>query len=192
MKPERTKRVNNVEYLILSSRVDYSTDLICIELKKRNKNYLRLNRDAFAEYDITYSVYENRITIKINGNLYNIDQSNLKSIFFRAPVFYRCTGKRYSVDEQLKRSQWSAFIRNLVVFDKALWINHPVATYRAENKMLQLRTAVECGFDIPETYVCNCLPQTINSQDRYIVKSLDTALLYDDTNEMITYSTVVE
>lgn len=184
--------MNNVEYLILSSRVDYSTDLICIELKKRNKNYLRLNRDAFAEYDITYSVYENRITIKINGNLYNIDQSNLKSIFFRAPVFYRCTGKRYSVDEQLKRSQWSAFIRNLVVFDKALWINHPVATYRAKNKMLQLRTAVECGFDIPETYVCNCLPQTINSQDRYIVKSLDTALFYDDTNEMFTYSTVVE
>ncbi|NCB50255.1 MAG: hypothetical protein EOM54_00035 [Clostridia bacterium] len=183
--------MNEVSHLVLSSTIDYSSDLICAELEKRRFNYLRLNRDRFTEYEIEYALQDDTIRIKIGDIRYLLSAKSMKSIYFRAPVFLRTTGKAYTVEEQLKRSQWSAFIRNLIVLDKALWINHPVSIYRAENKLYQLKVAKQCGMAVPETYVGNSLPQNIVPESMYIVKSLDTALFYDDGKEMFTYSTMV-
>lgn len=72
---------------------------------------------------------------------YELSAQRVNSIYFRAPVFLRTTGKAYSLEEQLKRSQWSAFIRNLIVLDKALWINYPPSVYQTENKLYQLKIA---------------------------------------------------
>jgi len=183
--------VNEVNHLVLSSTIDYSSDLICAELEKRALNYLRINRDRFPEYEIVYALQDDVTKIKLGGKWYFLNTESIKSIYFRVPVFLRASGKPCSVEEQLKRSQWSAFIRNLIVLDKAVWINHPVSTYRAENKLYQLKVAKKCGLAVPETYVGNSLPQNISQDSMYIVKSLDTALFYDDGKEMFTYSTMV-
>jgi len=182
--------VNDVNYLVVSSTIDYSSDLICYELERRGKSYLRINRDHFAEYKILYSLEADCLNIKMDDSNYKITSDTLKSIYFRAPVFLR-TGKTYSLQEQLFRSQWSAFIRNLIAFDKAKWVNHPVATYRAENKLYQLKCAKHFGFSVPTTYIGNSLPADITRECTYIVKSLDTALFYDNGQEMFTYSTMV-
>ena len=126
--------MNDINCLVVSSTIDYSTDLICYELEKRRKRYARINRDHFSNYDILYSLESDRLSVAIDGKEYGITPKSLESVYFRAPVFLR-TGKEYSLQQQLSRSQWSAFIRNLIVFDKAKWINHPVATYQAENKL---------------------------------------------------------
>ena len=152
--------MNDIEYLVISSSIDYSTDLVCFELHERQKRYLRLNRDKFAEYEIIYSLQDCEMTIKMENNSYTLRNNSLKGIFFRAPVFLR-SHKKYSINEQLYRSQWSSFIRNLVIFDKAKWINHPVNTYRAENKLFQLQCAQDLGLLTPKTFVGNALPQNI-------------------------------
>ena len=79
--------MNNVNYLIVSSTFDYSTDLICYGLEKSNKKYLI--------------------------------SDDLKAVYFRAPVFLRTT-KNYTLKEQLYRSQWSAFVRNLIIFENII------------------------------------------------------------------------
>lgn len=183
--------MNEVNQLVLSSTIDYSTDLVCAELKKRGLNYLRVNRDLFPEYEITYTLQDNTLRIKLGGSWYLLTLESVRSVYFRAPVFLRTTGKFFGIEEQLKRSQWSSFIRNLIVFDRASWINHPVATYQAENKLYQLKIAQRIGIAVPETYVGNTLPQSIVPDRIYIVKSLDTALFYNDGKEMFTYSTMV-
>lgn len=183
--------MNDISHLILSSTIDYSTDLVCIELEKRQASYLRINRDLFSEYEILYDLQDGVLRIKMRDSWHLVAPESLQSIYFRAPVFLRTTGKPHTVQEQLKRSQWSAFIRNLIIFDKALWINHPVATYRAENKLFQLKCARECGLAVPETYVGNSLPASVAVERTYIVKSLDTALFYNGSNEMFTYSTMI-
>lgn len=182
--------MNDVEYLIISSSVDYSTDLICIELHERKKNYIRLNRDKFGEYEIIFSLQDREMKIKIEDDYYIVKNDNLKGILFRAPVFLR-SHKNYDINEQLYRSQWSSFIRNLVVFEKAKWINHPVKTYCAENKLYQLQCAQNVGLLTPKTFVGNVLPKDILPAKKYIVKSLDTALFYDASKEYFTYSSVV-
>lgn len=182
--------MNDVNYLVISSAIDYSSDLICYELEQRGKSYLRINRDRFAKYKILHSLEADCLNIKIEDSTYRMRSDTLKSIYFRAPVFLR-TGKTYSLQEQLYRSQWSAFIRNLIAFDKAKWVNHPVATYRAENKLYQLKYAKRFGLAVPTTYIGNSLPANITRECTYIVKSLDTALFYDNGQEMFTYSTMV-
>lgn len=182
--------MNNVRCLVVSSTIDYSSDLICYGLEQCGESYLRVNRDRFSQYEIIYSLEENNLRILINNKLYNITPEHLQSVYFRAPVFLR-TGKPYSLKKQLYRSQWSAFIRNLIIFDKARWVNHPVSIYQAENKLFQLKLAEENGIDIPITFVGNTIPRGINLNRRYIVKSLDTALFYENGNEMFTYTNII-
>ncbi len=183
--------MNDIEYLVISTSIDYSTDLVCFELRERQKRYLRLNRDKFGEYEIIFSLQNREMTIKMDGSTYTVKNDILKGIFFRAPVFLRFH-KKYNVKEQLYRSQWSSFIRNLIVFDAAKWINHPVNTYRAENKLYQLQCAQNIGLLTPKTYVGNILPEGITPTKKYIVKSLDTALFYNESQEYFTYSSVVD
>lgn len=182
--------MNDIEYLVISSSIDFSTDLVCLELRERKKRYLRLNRDQFGEYEIIFSLQDREMTIKLDNSSYTVRNDTLKGIFFRAPVFLRAH-KKYNINEQLYRSQWSSFIRNLIIFDKAKWINHPVNTYRAENKLYQLQCAQNVGLPTPKTFVGNILPEGITPANKYIVKSLDTALFYDESQEYFTYSSVV-
>ncbi|UOO37671.1 hypothetical protein IZU99_10590 [Oscillospiraceae bacterium CM] len=182
--------MNNICHLIISNTIDFSTDLVCLKLKKLGESYLRINRDKFSECKITYKLSENAIFITMCDENFVIRESELKSIFFRAPVFLR-SGKTYTVSEQLYRSQWSAFIRNLIVFEKSKWLNNPVDTYKAENKMYQLKLASDIGFLVPETLLSNSANESVVDTNEYIMKALDTALFHDGNMELFTYSTIV-
>lgn len=181
--------MNKPQVLILSNKHDYSTDYVCIELEKRDIPYLRINRDMFDRYEILVDLQCKQMTIGVNDSIYVISDDTLKSVYFRAPVFLRNT-KPYSVNEQLERGQWSSFIRNLIIFDNAKWINHPVKTYQAENKLFQLWVAADVGLEVPHTWCGNVVPEELPDEN-YIVKSLDTALFYDNGIEMFTYSSIV-
>lgn len=184
-----SNEIINVEHLIVSSSIDYTSDYICIELKRRGARYLRINRDKFREYEIWYSVDEDTLYVRVNRQLYSVNK-RLISVYFRAPVFLR-SHKVYTIEDQLYRSQWNAFIRNLVLFKNTKWINNPVDIYRAENKLYQLDIAKKVGLDIPCSYVTNIVPSGIDCGKCYVIKSLDTALFYSRDVEMFTYTTVV-
>lgn len=182
--------MNEVKSLILSSTLDYSTDLICAELEKRNISYLRINRDQFNLMKINFDVNLISLKIIINNQEYIFNNCITNSIYFRAPVFSRTYNKKYTLEEQVYKSQWGAFIRNLICFDKVFWMNNPVNTYRAENKLYQLQKAKEIGLMIPETIVANYKPENLHF-DNCIIKSIDTALFCENDTEMFTYSSVV-
>lgn len=169
--------------------MDYSTDLICIELEQSGICYLRVNRDNFNSYKVEYSLSTEQLIISHNGISYLVSEKYLRSVYFRAPVFLRTSGKCFPLETQVFKTQWSAFIRNLIVFS-AKWVNHPVDTYRAENKMLQLLTAKHCGLYTPNTIITNS-PEKLEDSVRYVSKALDTALFYEGRNEMFCYSEVV-
>lgn len=186
--------MNDVEYLIISSTIDFSTDLVCYQLMMSGEKFYRLNRDEFVKHNIVVDLQKKSMMISIEDEEYNIQFEQLKGVFYRAPVFLRTQAKAgLSVQEQLERNQWSSFLRNLIIFQNANWINNPVYTYRAENKMFQLCVAESCGLQIPKTYVSNISVNMLEREKKYIVKSLDTALFYDTQNnkEMFTYSNVV-
>ncbi|WP_201030419.1 hypothetical protein [Labrenzia sp. CP4] len=96
--------------------------------------------------------------------------------------------------EQLERSQWSGAMRGMMLFDHAIWMNHPAETYQAESKPYQLRRAAALGFDVPSTLVTNDpkadVPGKIGT--RIALKSVDTVLLQDEHYQHFGYTTLID
>jgi RimK-like ATP-grasp domain len=180
------------EILIISNKHDFATDHVVFQLRNKDSSYLRLNRDQFSDFKLALSPVD-QIFYGEGANLaFEITPNSLKSVYFRAPVYLRDIHQSgLSPDEQLHRSQWAAFIRGLTVFDFALWINHPQATYQAEIKPFQLYLARKIGFDIPDTLISNSpvLGATVaNEQSELIVKTLDTAILHSEEGDAFIYT----
>lgn len=180
----------NVDYLIVSSLYDFSTDLVVQELERRGARYVRLNRDNLENYRLTMDVHSTSFEIKMGGANYRAT-NDLKAVYYRQPIFLRNTpGESLSIDEQLSRSQWMGFLRSLAVFDEARWMNPLGATYLAETKAYQLSVASKIGFKIPKTLIGNDFGKFQEIENRVIVKSLDTVLLRERDDCLFTYSTV--
>lgn len=179
---------NIIDYLIISNKNDFTTDFVCIKLRQYKKEYLRINRDEFADYEIIWDINKNEMCLNIDGDQYVVNDS-LKAVYYRAPVYTRYY-MYASKEEQLYKSQWMAFVKNLLCFENAKWVNNPVATYKAENKMLQLRYAKQIGFNIPNTKVINCRCKQLQEQGKYIIKSIDTLLLRYEEKEAFLYSNI--
>lgn len=183
--------MNNVDVLVISNTLDLATDYVCVELNCRDTKYLRINRDRLEQYKIHLDVLNNVLEVTIDSDSYIVTDS-LKSVYYRAPIYLRDIYKyKISIEEQLSRTQWSAFIRNMAIFDNARWMNPTDATFKAENKMLQLRTANKIGFECPYTIVTNTTINNISNENDYIVKSIDTALLQYGENEAFVYANKV-
>lgn len=185
--------MNRINILIISNTFDFTTDYICLEFKKRNVKYLRIDRDEFDKYQISLDVLKCSMKVVSDDGEFYLDEQTLKSIYYRAPIYLRDIYKpNIPVNEQLFRTQWTAFIRDLTIFEKAIWVNNPESTFRAENKMLQLKCASRIGFLCPNTVVTNTNQIDLDSEKTYIVKSLDTALLRIDDKEAFVYSNQIK
>lgn len=185
--------MNKPEILIISNRLDFTTDYVCFELEKREASYLRINRDEFQKYCISFDAIEKELEVNLCGRNYFINESILKAVWYRAPIYLRDIYQPgISAHDQLYRTQWSAFVRNLSVFDSSLWINSPEATFKAENKMYQLQLAHKIGMNCPHTVVTNAAPSDIEPSRYYIVKPLDTAVLRIEDKEAFVYANIVQ
>ncbi|HAX5198644.1 hypothetical protein [Escherichia sp. F1] len=173
--------------LILSSMYDFSTDLVVQRLENNGDNFIRLNKEQLSDYEIFLDPINK--TLRVKGEYVDVETSNVKSVWFRQPVFLRNTpGRSIDINEQLSLSQWNAFLRGLMVFDKAYWMNWPQATYAAESKPYQLMIAKKIGFSVPQTIISNSLGFEKLPSTKFIIKSMDTVLLKENDDCYFTYT----
>lgn len=180
--------MNKIEYILLSDSYDFTTDYIAIELEKRGKNYLRIDRDLLSSDDFFWDFKKKIIKLRKKGKLFNVHTDQINGVYYRAPTYLRETFSRTNIpEEQLQRSQWMALFRNLMCIKDAVWINNPTSTFHAENKLVQLKVAEQIDFDIPETFILNNASE-LPVNDEYIVKSLDTAIFNFGEQEGFVYT----
>jgi glutathione synthase/RimK-type ligase-like ATP-grasp enzyme len=154
--------------------------------------YLRLNMEQMADLRVAFDPVTRSMTVKGLGIDASLD-ADLRSIWYRSPVFLRNSSSGESLAEQLRRSQWSAFMRSMMVFDEARWMNHPAATYKAETKPYQLLIASRCGFIVPETVVGNDVNVTQNRfSTKSAIKSIDTVYLRENDDALFAYTSIVD
>jgi glutathione synthase/RimK-type ligase-like ATP-grasp enzyme len=177
--------------LILSGLYDFSADLVALQLGRAGVPYVRLNREQLSDYRLTLDPMAPCLTIEGPVGTWVVG-IGLRSVWFRQPVFLRNAPPiPLSPNEQLERSQWTAFLRGLCVFRDAAWMNHPQATYLAESKPYQLFVAAACGFRVPETLATNNVSRIRQTfPESLIIKSLDTVLLREGDDCLFTYTTV--
>lgn len=173
--------------LIISNRYDFSSDFIAVELENQKIPYLRINRDELKDYVIEFDPLNPIIKGSFKNVTFCISKDKLKSIYFRAPTFLRDIFQdNINEEEQLIRSQWTAFVRSLSVFEDITWLNNPIDIYKAEIKPHQLYIANKIGFKVPSTIISN---RTLNIDYDYIaIKSIDTAIINLGEEEGFVYT----
>ena len=176
--------------LILSGLYDYSTDLVALALQDAGVPYVRLNREQLADHRLTLNPAGPELLVEGPAGIHRIGPA-LGAVWFRQPVFLRNTPVvPLAPEEQLDRSQWTAFLRALCVFRQARWMNAPSATYLAESKPYQLCLAANCGFRVPNTLVTNNAARIRAAfPENLVIKSLDTVLLRNGDECLFTYTT---
>jgi len=145
----------SVDVLVLTSDLDFATDRVCRELARRGTRFLRLNRERLAASLLSFDPAEPRLVCRHGGEIWTVGP-DLAAVWWRQGTFDRnVAGAGATVQEQLERSQWSAFMRSMMAFGGARWFNHPASVYRAETKAVQLTEAAKLGFDVPWTRMTN-------------------------------------
>lgn len=173
--------------LIISNIYDFSTDFVCQELSTRGIEYFRINRDDLINYEIYFNPLVPEIIGTYNDLSFSVTSETLISVYYRAPSFLRDIYQdSKSEEEQLIRTQWTAFLRYLIVFENAKWLNNPADIYKAEIKSYQLYVANKIGFNVPKTIITNKITKPIH--DKVAIKSIDTAIVNIDTNEGFVYT----
>jgi glutathione synthase/RimK-type ligase-like ATP-grasp enzyme len=164
----------------LGSKFDLTCDYIVASLLRRDVTYLRLNSEDLTDAAIALDPLNATLSIQQAGRQYSITHETLRSVLFRRPVFLRDYGEDlHDAHSRFSLHQWAAFVRNLMLFDGALWMNAPPNTYRAEHKAVQLAEAAKVGFSVPETRITNAPAHNMFSvEGSYIAtKGLDTVLI---------------
>ena len=184
------------QVLLLASKFDLACDYVVSHLKHRRASYFRLNTEDFDRLAIVAVPDERRVQINTENLEIRLQLPQLKSVYFRRGVYPReAFTPLHSADEQLVRTHRSAFMRNLMLFDSCLWINHPAATYKAEHKALQLAAAKQMGFAVPRTVITNHasgVRLVAQGDSQVAIKGLDTVIVRQDDMETFGYTTLME
>ncbi len=175
--------------LLISNRYDFSTDFIAVELKKQNIDFIRINRDELKDYIIRFDPMQPELIGEYEGYSFTISTKYLKSIYYRAPTFLRDIFQEgLTEEEQLIRTQWTAFVRSLCVFENIKWFNNPTDIYKAEIKPYQLYLANKLGLKTPKTIISN---KTIDiGFENQAIKSIDTAIVSKGDEEGFVYTEI--
>ena len=153
--------------LHITSAWDTTTDLVIRELDKSRIESVRVNTESFpthAELLINYGRDAPLSGLFSTDSGRTVSLRDVDSIYYRRPErpsfegFPLMTGgsREFCADESF--AALSGFLR----LAKCLWVNDPITTRAANIKPLQLRTASECGFRIPETLITNSAEQALN------------------------------
>jgi hypothetical protein len=181
--------------LILGSRYDFTCDYVVAQLRKLGTLYLRLNSEDLGAQEVVLEPKQGTLNVLIDNAHYCLNQGSLKSIYYRRPVFLReYDSTKHDPIEQFQRYQWAAFMRNLMLFNECLWVNHPTATYYAEHKAVQLHTAFKIGFDVPDTLITNqfsSLDTKVIRDGKVTIKGLDTVLVRNKGTETFGFANIV-
>ena len=184
------------EVLILASKFDLSCDYVVAQLRRRGASYFRLNSEDLHDLSVVAVPGESRVSIYADEFDVDIAPDTLKAIYFRRGVYLREAGtQQRSAQDQLARAHWSVFMRSFMVFESCLWVNHPMATYKAEHKAVQLSVAHSIGFDVPRTVITNAaagISAAARGASKVAVKGLDTVLVWHDGLETFGYTTLID
>lgn len=190
----RAIRTIRPSVLVLASRYDLSCDYVSSALSNLGHVYFRLNSEDLALYSLCLDPIERRLTCYSKEFCIEIVGDQLSGVYFRRGTFLREASQvGRAPEEQFHQAQWAAFLRNLMIFDQALWVNHPTQTYKAEHKMIQLRAALDQGFDVPSTLCLNSEELLDGRIDgcTVAIKGLDTVLVRTETTEAFGYTSLI-
>jgi hypothetical protein len=134
---------------ILTNSQDTTATYLVSVLEKSKIPFIRLDTDCLiSRIAVKYS--NAKPSIRIDGHWY--DETHVDHIWYRRPEQLKDCRFDDSPESQYTRSEWTEFVECFFAHVPiSKWINHPSRNALASRKLEQLTTAVDLGFQIPDT-----------------------------------------
>ncbi|MBB6183478.1 hypothetical protein [Oleiagrimonas soli] len=104
------------------------------------------------------SVHVDADQLRIDSTDFQAENGQIRSVWYRRPQHPEA-GPCMEADRGFIEGQWRHFQDNVKYLGDglidAMWVNDPMSSIRAENKLVQLRVARELGLRFPDTVVSN-------------------------------------
>lgn len=179
--------------LIITNKDDIVSDIVLLEVERRDVEVLRLNCEDQFDVDVDFACDSEPTWTIIQGKR-RIRSDQVSGVWYRRPGSPRPLTSIGGEDEFVN-DQWSTLIKGLHAASGPLWINEPTPTLAAENKILQLATAAKCGLRIPSTRITNraeIVRAFVSANGgRAAIKALDRPWL-ENTEEFVFTSVIDE
>ena len=173
--------------LIITHKEDYTTDIVVNKLNQLGLKYYRFNTEDFIDkVTIDVNIRNDRIFPEVIIN--EIDR--IKSVWFRRVRLPEIKGVSSPYEKTYIQNEVDMLFSNLWEIIDANWLSIPRKVYQAENKLLQLKKAMEINFNIPKTLVSNN-PKSIrsfyfeNNRNIIIKPVYHNRVVYGDSQELI-------
>ena len=173
--------------LIITSSYDRTIDYI---IKKYNNiDFFRYDTDHYANYNLTIS--NDGWTIKSSDN--EVSNKQIKSIYYRKPSFPNLDQYEPLYHHYMQKEIFAS-IDGIVEAFQGNCLTKPSILRRAENKILQLYTAEEIGFETPRSLISNSnLELSLFSKKKQsIVKPLSMGRFYSKEDLYYVQTNMVE
>ena len=183
--------------LIITSRTDITADLVVLELQRRHLPYFRLNTEDFpASIDISWTANSPDIPFELRKGRDVLSLDTISSVWYRRPGTPNPSRVLTEIaDIDFARRESQAYLQDLWPTLDCFWISQPERIRAAENKLLQLRLAHDCGLDVPSTVITN-VPDVAKTffkrHSRIIVKPLRSQIIaVGDTHAVVPFATLL-
>jgi len=173
--------------LVITHKRDFTADYVINKFNKLGIAYKRLNCEDILKYEYLFEFQQD-----FKYSLLNVQ--DYKSVWFRRTMFPDLNDLNRSEKIYILNELDSLF-SNLYELINSKWLSAPKFVYRAENKLLQLKTASELGWKIPPTIVTNSLSLIRefyyqHSEDIVVKPLANSAIDNEFKNELIFTSKV--
>jgi glutathione synthase/RimK-type ligase-like ATP-grasp enzyme len=131
--------------LIITHKSDFTADYVINKLNQRGINYKRFNCEDILSNKVTLN-YNSKFSYSILG------ETDFQSVWFRRTKLPEIQELSFN-DKLYILNEIDTVIKNLFAVIESNWLSEPFYVYKAENKLLQLKTAQKIGFKIPPTLI---------------------------------------
>lgn len=154
--------------LILTDRFDKHADRVIELLHKEDCKFVRFNLDV--ESLKTTHIFHQNSNWDIKTEEGNFNSNEISCVWARRP-FVELTleeQSNYSNDFKMWRSEWNKTLLGLYLdLNNIPWLNPVRKAYKAENKYLQRKLAIDTGFKVPDLIVSNEKQELLKFSKKY-------------------------
>jgi glutathione synthase/RimK-type ligase-like ATP-grasp enzyme len=172
--------------LIITNRQDITADFLILELQRRRTDYIRFNTEDFPQkVQIDWELSSDGIKGYLIFPRRNISFQEINSVWYRRPVPPTLSKEITSPQEfnfALRECQaaFDGFLKTLDCF----WVSSPENVRKAENKLLQLKLAIQTGWSVWPTKITNIPTSALSfykaNDGKVIYKPLHGGRIIDD------------
>ncbi|WP_438388061.1 ATP-grasp ribosomal peptide maturase [Actinopolyspora saharensis] len=144
--------------VVVTREQDITADLVVRELHERGVGVARFDLSDFPERmrQAAYLVPgRDRWTGALRGTHRDVDLSAVRGVWYRKPAPTSPHPSLTATERNWVAAEARTGLGGLLAALPARWINRPDAAALASQKPAQLRTAVACGLDVPESLLTN-------------------------------------